>query len=170
MAAKIDAIQELLKAESGFKTEGVSGMKSSTKTSAPQTPPSLFEVIRTGNFRIFTNLLDADPRLVMARDENDWTPLHFIAALGSSTTAVHAMMTKRLIGEGADVNCRTFLGWTPIHILAMQGQKEAADVARILVEGGADLKATDDRGVGWKLYWQHGEEIRDIFERAETRG
>ena len=80
------------------------------------------------------------------------------------------MMTKRLIGEGADVNCRTFLGWTPIHILAMQGQKEAADVARILVEGGADLKATDDRGVGWKLYWQHGEEIRDIFERAETRG
>jgi hypothetical protein len=127
-----------------------------------------FELIQTGNFRSFTNLVDADPRLVMARDEHNWAPLHCIGALGSATTAVHAMMAKRLISEGADVNCRTPLGWTPIHMIAMQGQKEGADVARILIEGGADLKAIDNQGNDWKIHWQHGKEIRDILERAET--
>jgi hypothetical protein len=128
-----------------------------------------FEAIRTGNFLIFTNLLDADPRLIMARDENDWTPLHFVAALGSSTRAVHATMTKRLIGEGADVNCRTPLGWTPIHMVAMQGQKEAVDVASVLIAGGADLNAVDNQGNDWKDHWQHGKEIRNILEHAVAR-
>jgi ankyrin repeat protein len=140
----------------------------STKTAGSQTRP-IFEAIRTGNFRIFTDLLNADPRLVMARDENGWTALHCIAAMGSSTTAVHAMMTKRLISEAADVNCRTVLGWTPIHMIAMQGQKEAVDVARILIDAGADLNALDNDGKRWSLFWQHGDEIRDILVRAEIR-
>jgi ankyrin repeat protein len=50
-------------------------------------------------------------------------------------------MADELISAGADVNCRTILGWTPIHMVAMQGQKEAAELAKILV--GADLAAVN---------------------------
>src|SRR5512139_1074980 len=110
-----------------------------------QTSP-IFAAIQGGNLQAFNDLLVRDPKLVLTRDDRGWTLLHFIAALGNRTTQIHSTMADKLIIEGADVNCRTVLGWTPIHMIAMQGQKEAVDVARVLIEAGADLRAIDKHG------------------------
>jgi hypothetical protein len=60
------------------------------------------------------------------------------------------------------------LGWTPLHFIAMQGQAQAVELAKVLIEHGLDLTAVDDRGSGWKMHWQHGKEIYDLFELARN--
>lgn len=51
---------------------------------------------------------------------------------------------KRLIDEGADVNCRNENGHRPIHYAVFQGK---GDLLQLLVERGADVNAADDKGM-----------------------
>lgn len=55
------------------------------------------------------------------------------------------------------------LGWTPLHFIAMQGQPQAAELAKVLISHGLDLAAVDNQGRGWKHYWQHGKEIYAVW-------
>ncbi len=51
-------------------------------------------------------------------------------------------MVRALVAHGADPNVRSKLGFTPLLFAAQQG---AVDAARVLVEAGADLNATDEK-------------------------
>jgi len=106
---------------------------------------------------------------VIALKGNGWTPLHLVAALGVETKPSHAHITEELIAHGADVNARTGLGWTPIHIIAINGTKESLGVAKCLIQHGADLGATTVHGSDWRLLWQHGEEILELFSHHSQR-
>lgn len=121
--------------------------------------------IKTGDLEYVRNFIRANPRSLNDLHPPDhFTLLHLLASLGNETRTVHAKMADELLRSGADVDCRTKLGWTPIHIIAMQGQKEACDLARLLIAHGADLTATDTMGFDWKMHWQNGTEIRRVLE------
>lgn len=70
----------------------------------------------------------ADPKVV---DESNWTPLH---ALGAG----HADIAEEFIRRGAEVNAKGLLDTTPLHEAA---SFDRADIAKVLLDHGADLKA-----------------------------
>ncbi|MGB9367582.1 MAG: ankyrin repeat domain-containing protein [Xanthobacteraceae bacterium] len=133
---------------------------------------AIITAIRSGDLDSFRRFLEANPSALNAKQPpHGWTVLHDLAALGRETLPVHARMAGELISAGADVNCRNVLGWTPVHLIAMQGQKEACELARILIAHGADVNATANDGISdWEIFWQHGDEIREIFSAASLRG
>ena len=51
-------------------------------------------------------------------------------------------LVKRLLSEGADVNFADGEGWSALHYAAAKGR---AEVARILIDAGADLKAQSSK-------------------------
>ena len=125
-------------------------------------------LIKMGDLEYLRIFIRANPRsLNYLHPPDQFTLLHLLASLGNKTRPVHAKMAEELLVNGADVNCRTDLGWTPTHIIAMQGQKEARDLARLLIAHGADLTAKDRMGFDWKMHWKHGIEIRRELEEAE---
>ena len=125
--------------------------------------------IRSGNLADVRRFIHANPKSLDAIYEPEkWSLLHYLAALGRDTLAIHATMALELIRAGANVNCRTPLGWTPLIIIAMQGQKQAVSLAMILIEHGADVGAVDKNGLDWTYHWQHGEEIRRVLDAAMT--
>jgi ankyrin repeat protein/glyoxylase-like metal-dependent hydrolase (beta-lactamase superfamily II) len=79
-------------------------------------------------------LLEKDPALVNARDENGRTPLH-LAARGR-----HPDVLRYLVDKGAGLDVLDNNGIAPLHILAGSGQTEAA---RLLIEKGADIDVKD---------------------------
>ena len=124
--------------------------------------------IKMGDLKYVRMFIRTHPRSLNYLHPPDYfTLLHLIASLGAKTRPVHAKMAKELLVNGADVNCRTVLGRTPIHIIARHGQKEACDLARLLIAHGADLMATDTVGLNWRMHWQHGIEIRRVLERSK---
>jgi hypothetical protein len=149
-----------------------------THAAAPGVQPepiereTLLRTIKSGDLDSFRCFLDANPSAVNAKQPPySSTLLHDLAALGRETLPVHARMADELIIAGADVNCRTVLGWTPIHMIAMQGQKEACELATLLIAHGADVNATANDGISdWRLFWQHGDEIREILSAASLKG
>jgi ankyrin repeat protein len=57
-----------------------------------------------------------------------------------------------LVDAGADVNREDSIGWTPLHFACYNGQHS---IAKILIEGGADIEASIKSGwPGWTpLHW-----------------
>lgn len=69
------------------------------------------------------------------------TPLHAAVQHGQEETV------RALLGWGADVNARADSGQTPLHLCG------SAEIAKTLVEAGADLGATDDEHGTTPLVW-----------------
>ncbi|CAJ0602435.1 unnamed protein product [Cylicocyclus nassatus] len=91
----------------------------------------------TGQTACVRQLLEWDKKLVLYRDENAWTALHFAASNGHDVTA------KVLIDAGSDVNARNSQGKTPLD-LAVEG--DHYDTVNVLLEKGAVIEsANDDR-------------------------
>ena len=75
--------------------------------------------------------------------DNSWTPLHLAASVSRNTLQV----VQELIEGKANVMARDFEDRTPLHLAAklnldVEGV-DKSEVARILIENGADIEARD---------------------------
>lgn len=75
---------------------------------------------------------------INARDGKGWGILHFIAKRGDLELFEYLLTSNSAIN---DIEIRTFNGETPLYIAAQNGQ---TDVARLLIERGADLEAANN--------------------------
>ena len=97
-------------------------------------------------------LLDANPELIRAADDDGRTLLHHAA--GQCSPAATAM----LISRGADANARDKSGSTPLHLVCGSGyawvrshssiyvEKAPVKSAEFLLKAGADVNARDESG------------------------
>lgn len=88
-----------------------------------------------GHLAVVTKLLSTVPS-VNEGDTEGFSPLHFAAARGDVN------LTKILLEEKAQPDCRTKRGSTPLHFAAANGHFETV---RILVAKDADITLTDGR-------------------------
>ncbi|XP_049763291.1 caseinolytic peptidase B protein homolog [Schistocerca cancellata] len=71
---------------------------------------------------------------------------------------------KRLISEGLDVNRRHTLGWTLLHTAAINGW---VDVARLLLQSGADPNAGDEFFSAYRTALEKGLHTVDVLAKRE---
>lgn len=91
-------------------------------------------LMRCTNDRIFEMLLDKKPDL-NAQDEGGRTALCRKAESGDYISQV-----RQLIDAGADVNLESFHGWSALRTAR---QNKQAEIARMLIEAGADVYAPE---------------------------
>ncbi|KAI6762512.1 hypothetical protein HG530_008492 [Fusarium avenaceum] len=70
---------------------------------------------------------------VDCRDVMDWTPLHYMAAVGSETMSIGG-----IYGHKMDTTACDLIGWTPLHYASLRGSEE---VVLALIEEGAEVNA-----------------------------
>ena len=82
-----------------------------------------------GDINIVKAMIEADPKLISARDDYERGPLHCAARGG------HADLVRYLLSKGADVDSIAYNSFTPLHLTS------SPEVARILIEAGAEPSA-----------------------------
>ncbi|HUU38846.1 MAG TPA: ankyrin repeat domain-containing protein [Candidatus Desulfaltia sp.] len=90
----------------------------------------IHQAAEAGDLAKVKALVEKDPALIKAKDENGRTPLHF-AAQGE-----HLDVLRYLVDKGADLNVLDDNGIAPLLTLAARGQTEAA---HLLIDKGADI-------------------------------
>jgi len=129
----------------------------------------IFKTIKSGDSIDLILMLSKNPELVNSVNNDGWMPIHVLAAQGEDTSRIHLDMARELLRFGADANSLSPMGWTPIHLIAINGAAESVPVAKLLFQNGADVFATTGDGVSdWKLLWQHGQEVYDLFETQSS--
>ncbi|MFZ2055593.1 MAG: ankyrin repeat domain-containing protein [Candidatus Aminicenantales bacterium] len=94
----------------------------------------IHQAAEAGDLAKVKTLLEKEPALVNARDENGRTPLHWAAQ------ARHLDVLRYLVDKGAGLDALDNNGTAPLHTLARSGQTEAA---RLLIDKGADIDIKD---------------------------
>jgi ankyrin repeat protein len=112
---------------------------------------SLFQSLKISRLELVEQLLEADPGLAAARNEDGFTPLHFISRKqnvnNEDIEAVHL-----LLSFGGDPNATTLSGSieTALHLVSSHGQRTTehhVHLAEILLENGCDVDKKNVRGV-----------------------
>lgn len=100
---------------------------------------NLFEAAALGETERVREILTADPQLTNTYSHDGWTPLHLAAFFGHAGTALY------LLGEGADVRAVSHnrMANTPLHATLASRR---TDIARLLLQAGADVTAVDPAG------------------------
>ena len=106
--------------------------KAGTKAAAQP----LHQAVADGDIKKVRSLISKGAD-VNARNEKDWTPLHFAALYGLRDVA-EVFLTK-----GADINATNVTGKTPLHLAANFGSKY---VPELLIAKGANVNARDNSG------------------------
>lgn len=88
----------------------------------------------SGDIQQFKALTDRDKRLLVQRDQNGWTPLHYAACYN------HIDIVEHILQRGINVNILNNYQRTPLHIACEKGHKE---VAELLLKRGAVPKLYD---------------------------
>ncbi len=99
---------------------------------------TVFDAARTGDVETIAALLDTDPELIHATDEDGETPLHSAAWLSRYSVATV------LLERGADIEARNNWGRTPLLIVARETGN--AKMAALLIEAGAEVNVRDRGG------------------------
>ena len=99
---------------------------------------TVFDAVRADDVNAVTELLDADPDLVRATDEDGETPLHSAAWRSRYEAAT------LLLDRGADIEARNNWGRTPLLIVARETGN--AQMASLLIEAGAEVNVRDRGG------------------------
>jgi hypothetical protein len=89
------------------------------QTNQAGTPAAIHAAAQAGNLQVLQALVQADPKLVRARD--GWTPLHNAAFMGRLD------VLKALVAGGATVNARNVLGQTAWNLAREHGLADVAD-------------------------------------------
>ena len=108
-----------------------------------QTPPaetvSIHQAAMQGDLATVKRLLEQNPALLEARDEDEGvTPLAYAAGFGRMG------VLEFLVARGANVNARDPRGLSALHLTVFTGQTQAL---RFLLEKGADVRATGPSGM-----------------------
>jgi len=98
---------------------------------------SLHKAVRNGNSAQVFSLLMRKSKLINAKDENGYSPLHW------ATNSGHTDIMENLISNGADIHAQDSDGDTPLHWAAYSGQKSATET---LLNSGADIHRTNKNG------------------------
>lgn len=110
----------------------------------------IHEAAKTGDVGRINALLDKDPRLLYAKDEEGKTPLHWAdggTPLHVAASQAQPEAAKILIQYYALIDARTKDGSTPLHFAALKGRKPGhIEVAGILIQNGADVNARMNNG------------------------
>ena len=133
-----------------------------------QEPPaaevSIHEAAMKGDLAAVKKLLEQNPALLEARDEDEGvTPLAYAAGFGRME------VLEFLVARGADVNARDARGLSALHLTVYTGQLQAL---RYLLDKGADVKSRGPSGMG-PLHFaarQRGEIAGLLVERKADVG
>jgi ankyrin repeat protein len=135
--------------------------------------PMIHRAAGRGDVATVMKLLDEDPGSLGTRNELNNQPLH------KACWAKYPDVVRLLLRYGADVNARGDLGETPLHYAVRDGcpGPEAHEIARLLVDAGADIEAKDERlqqnPLGWALREFNDEmepTIRMLLDRGSSVG
>ena len=100
----------------------------------------IHKAVHQDNIPKVKKLLQDNPGLIYAKDEDGFTPLHLAAANG------YKDMAELLLANKAEVNSKDNAGGTPLHqAAAARGQH--SDLAEMLLAHKADVNATDKQGL-----------------------
>ena len=117
-----------------------------------QNVQSLFQAVRDNDLPAVTRIISTSPRLVHARNEDNWTPLH-----GSSYYG-HGDICSLLLLHGAELEAVTPAGNTPLMFAV---QENHGDVCSILLSHGANVNyirpSTDTTPLMLAVQENHGE-------------
>jgi ankyrin repeat protein len=100
-------------------------------------PDEIHEFAQKGDLDGVKALIEKNPELVNARDNDGRTPLHW------ACRGVHLDVVKFLVGKGADVNAEDSNKIIPLHSLA---SRNAAAAIAVLADNGANIDAKDYGG------------------------
>jgi ankyrin repeat protein len=104
----------------------------------------IFEAARYADPGKVTALLKSNPKLILSKDHDGWTLLHWAAYEGDKN------LVQFLLANGADVNAQDFqFRWAPLHYAAEEGHK---DVAELLLASKADINLKTKAGAT-PLHW-----------------
>ena len=103
----------------------------------PLSAQTIFDAAREGDVDKVQQLLDADPELVRATDDDGRTPLHHAASRG------HVEVATVLLDCGAEIDAREEDNETPLHSAAWRSQLATG---RLLIESGADIETRNHWG------------------------
>jgi ankyrin repeat protein len=98
---------------------------------------TIFDAALQGDTNRVRELLESDPQLAHATDDDGRTPLHNAASRG------HVAVATILLDSGADIDAREEDNETPLHSAAWRSQ---VAIGRLLVERGSDLEARNHWG------------------------
>ncbi|HUV29656.1 MAG TPA: ankyrin repeat domain-containing protein [Acidobacteriota bacterium] len=114
----------------------------------------IFTAAEQGDFEVVKKLVQENPQLVTATDDQGYSPLHKAAYNN------HLNVVEYLISQGADVNSASGSGSTPLHGAAYYGHPE---IVRVLLDGGAECDVVNAGGYTPLLSaaaGNHGEIVR----------
>jgi hypothetical protein len=106
----------------------------------PTAKKQLNDIVDAANWRDLEkakSIVNANPSVVEAVDDDGMTALHFVAA----TRAIN--IAEFLIAKGAKISPLNKTGWTPLHFAAHEGY---TDMAKLLLSHGAHLGVKDNSG------------------------
>ncbi len=114
----------------------------------------ILDAARDGDVKKVQALINGNPDLVLSKDGNGLTALHWAAGRG------HRELVELLMASKADVNAKSGNGSTPLHLAAFNGHK---DVAELLLANHAEVNAKNNDG--WTPL--HGATRYDHLDVAE---